>query len=219
MKPTKLLIVAALLSGATAFAGTTGMKTSSPSAPSTSDSSGMSNPSEMSKTSRAEKMDDKKFFHAAIDFAPGSAVLSDDHKAKLRQLVREVRSSRDIEQVTIAAWSDKALPMKDAKLLDSDKDLAERRADAIRDIVRMELGVSDIDAYNMAEPANWLARTFNTKDAELKSVFGRTAEETPVTREEFQLIKDAGAPGKAVVVAEYDIDDTMNTPAQTPTTP
>lgn len=216
MKPTKLLIVAALLSGATAFAGNTGMKTTSPSTPSTSDHTGTYS-KDMVKGDRA--MEGKKFFHAAIDFAPGSAVLSEEHKAKLRQLVREVRSSRDIEQVTIAAWSDKALPMKDAKLLDSDKDLAERRADAIRDIVRMELGVSDIDAYNMAEPANWLARTFNTKDAELKSVFGRTAEETPVTREEFQLIKDAGAPGKAVVVAEYDIDDTMNTPAQTPTTP
>jgi hypothetical protein len=37
---------------------------------------------------------------------------------------------------------------------------------------------------------------------ELKSIFGRTAGETPVTREEFQLIRDSGAPGMAVVEAE-----------------
>jgi hypothetical protein len=47
--------------------------------------------------------------------------------------------------------------------------------------------------------------------------FGRTAEETPLTREEFQLIRDSGAPGMAVVVAEYELDENrLNIPGQTP---
>lgn len=164
--------------------------------------------------------DDKLLRHITIQFSPKSAVLSEEHKGMLRKLVRSVRSNKDIEEITVASWSDKNLPATGQKLSDADRDLADKRAEAIKDIVRMELGVSDVDVYNMAEPANWLSRTFNTSDAELKSIFGRTGEEIPVTRDEFQMIKASGAPGKAVVVAEFDRnEDTSNTPAQTPTTP
>ena len=213
MKPTKLLIAAALLASP-ALAADSGMKTGTTMGPSHHDTTGMNSPSDQMK---ADRMDEKKFYHADITFSPGSAALTEDQKVKLRQLVREVRGSHEIEQVTIASWSDKALPAKNAKVVDADRELAEKRADAIRDIVRLELGVNDIDAYNMAEPANWLARTFNTKDAELKSIFTR-AEEAPIKREEFQLIKDSGGIGKAIVVAEYRLDDKFNTPAQTPST-
>lgn len=201
MKRTKLLIAAACLAGTSAFAGEeikAGENKMAP--PSASDSK------------------ENVFYHAAIQFKPGSAMLNDEAKTKLRQLVRTVRANRAIEQVTVASWSDKKLLMKDASLTDTDRDLAKKRSEAIKDLVSMELGVTDVDIYNMAEPANWLARTFNTDEAELKSIFGRTAEETPVTREEFQLIKGAGAPGRAVVVAEYQHETGM-TPIQTPDNP
>lgn len=163
--------------------------------------------------------DDKLMKHTTIQFSPGSAVLSESHQAMLRKLVRSVRTNRDIDQITIAAWSDKALPATGKTLSDADRNLADKRAEAIKDIVRMELGVTDVDLYNMAEPANWLARTFNTSDDELKSIFGRTAEEIPVTREEFQMIKSSGAPGKAVVVAEFDLDNTVAPAAAPAVTP
>jgi hypothetical protein len=56
----------------------------------------------------------------------------------------------------------------------------------------------------MAEHANWLARTFDTREAELKSIFGKRGTETPITNEEFHVIKTAGGPSSAVIVVEKE---------------
>jgi len=141
--------------------------------------------------------------HATIDFAPGSSVLSEAHRAALRSLIRENQSKGEIADVTIASWSDKALPPKGQKLLEMDSDLAENRADAIATFLKTELEVEEIDTYNMAESSNWLARTFGTKEAELKSLFAKKGEDTPpVTNEEFNIIKRTGGASMAVVVVE-----------------
>jgi hypothetical protein len=132
-------------------------------------------------------------------------MLSESARTSLRDLVKEARASGVIDQVTVAAWSDKALPMGKQDLAEADRDLAAKRADAISSVLKTELEVGDVDTYNMAERANWLARTFNTRQAELKSIFSKKGAETPVTNAEFHVIKNEGGPSEAVVVVEKEV--------------
>jgi hypothetical protein len=143
--------------------------------------------------------------HAEISFAENSAQLSDSDKANLRNMIRDASEKGDISKVTVAVWSDKPLPQQNQKLLDSDRELASSRAEAISSFLQDEMKV-DVQTYNMAENSHWLARTFGTDEAELKSVFGRKgSEEAPVSNEQFRVIRDAGGPSKAVIVAEHKI--------------
>ena len=140
--------------------------------------------------------------HAQINFSENQAQLSDADKADLRSMIHDAKAKGDISKVVVAVWSDKALPRQGEKLKDSDRELAASRAEAISSFLEDELKV-DVEAYNMAETSHWLARNFHTSEAQLKNVFGRKgAEEAPVTNDEFRLIRDAGGPGKAVIVAE-----------------
>src|SRR3989344_4705188 len=144
--------------------------------------------------------------YEVIVFAEGSALLSDSDKADLRALIRDAEAKGEIDEVTIAAWSDKSLPRQGRSLLLSDRNLAERRAEAISDFLKAETSVTDTDTFNMAESANWLARTFNTEDAELKSIFGKAGSVSPVTKMEFKAIRKSGAPSHSVVVVEKFIE-------------
>lgn len=145
----------------------------------------------------------KEIPRASIKFDAGSSLLSESDKISLRRLITNARRDGTINQVTVAAWSDKALPHQGQKLLDADRDLADARAKSIKDFLKSEVKIDDVDTYNMAESSNWLARTFNTKDAELKSVFGRTGSDIPVTRDEFNVIKKEGGPSTGVAVVEF----------------
>ncbi len=143
--------------------------------------------------------------HQTITFDSGSSTLTDADRESLRKLIREAKLKGTIEQVTVAAWSDKALPKRGQKLSDFDRTLAERRANAIENFLETDLLVDDVDTYNMAETANWVARTFDTREAELKSMFGRRGADLPVTNAEFQVIKNEGGPAEAVVLVEMEM--------------
>lgn len=136
----------------------------------------------------------------SISFSPGASKLSESDKDELCALVRDGLKAGSIDYVTVAAWSDRAMPPQGKKLSDTDRGLAKERLQAISRFLKMEMEVADVDTYNMAENANWLARTFNTRDAELKSVFGRTDAEAPAKRAEFGAIRREGGPSLAVVV-------------------
>lgn len=141
--------------------------------------------------------------HLALNFEPNSSNLSDSDKESLRKLISDAKAKGEISEVTIAAWSDKPLPPRGEKLMDNDQELADARAEAIENFLDSELNVAEIDTFNMAESANWVARTFRTEEAELKSIFGRRGADTPLTNQEFNSIRDSGGPSKAVVVVEH----------------
>lgn len=176
MKLTSPVVAAVLLIGTQAFAHGTGYKSSM-----------------------------KEIPHTNITFNPGSSLLTDADKASLKKVVEEARKKGTLDQVTVAAWSDKAMPRKGENLMEQDRNLADRRAKAIEDSLKSDFEVTDVKTYNMAENSNWLARTFNTKDAELKSVFGKKGAATPMRNNEFMLIKEVGGPSEAVVTAELKI--------------
>lgn len=145
--------------------------------------------------------------HFSLMFEPGSAMISQSNMDSLRKFINDEKAKAgEIDEITVAAWSDKALPQAPAELTEADRDLAMKRADAIALVLKNEFNLTDVETYNMAERANWLARTFDTKDAELKSIFSRKGAETPLDNEEFMVFKNQGGASEAVLVLEKDFD-------------
>ena len=144
--------------------------------------------------------DQKIAKNAILTFAAGKADLSDAEKAKLHEIVASIGAD-NLRRVEVAAWSDKAFPRSGNDLPKADRDLADKRADAINDYLKKEddLSFMRIRTYSMAETSNWLARMFRTDEAELKSVFSKE-NEAPMAREDFNTILNEGGPSKAVVV-------------------
>jgi hypothetical protein len=153
----------------------------------------------------AKSKNDAALKSAFVEFSAGSAKLTAADKNKLRQLVREGLTMGDIDHVTVAAWADKPLPAPRQSHNATDRGLADERLELIKDFLKTETEVYDVDTYSMAESANWLARTFNTREAELKSIFGRTDTDAPIRRSEFRVIRELGAPSRAVVVVVQDV--------------
>lgn len=134
-----------------------------------------------------------------ISFKPGSSDLSEADKTALRTRVESLKASGQIEKAHIAAWADKPFPKGKNDLARADRNLADSRIEKINSFLKDDLDLGNTDTFNMAEKSNWLARAFETSDAELKSLFGEKID-SPVRSEDFQLIKKHGQPSKAVVV-------------------
>ncbi|MBP7845395.1 MAG: hypothetical protein KA116_11345 [Proteobacteria bacterium] len=133
-----------------------------------------------------------------IVFDRDTATLSADSKTKLHELIAEAEKKGGIHEVQVAVWSDKALPQTDTELSRQDRSLAHKRAIAIKDYLKKPLKVGDIDIYNMSEKASWLARSFNSSDAQLKEEMARGGKKV-MSNEEFQTFKVNGEPSKAVI--------------------
>lgn len=135
--------------------------------------------------------------NTSVSFETGSAVLTQDSKKELADVIAKSRTEGKIDEVQVAAWSDNPVPRNGEELSKSDQKLAEKRAEAVKEYLKNSLKVSDVDSYNMAERASFVARMFNSTDAELKTELSRGGD---VSREEFQVFKDNGKPSKAVVL-------------------
>lgn len=145
---------------------------------------------------------DKASPYTKVSFKEGSWSLSESAMKDLRKLVQDANEKGGIEQVIVAAWSDKQLPRKGESLTETDRNLAGKRAEAISNFLREGLEVSSVDTYNMAENANWIARTFNLRDAEIKSAFAKRDSDTPVSDVDFKTIRKKGDPKEAVVITQ-----------------
>ena len=155
-----------------------------------------------SNTMAVQSIVAKPASHGEIIFAPNSSQLNNESEQALRSIAHQARMKGDIEQVTIAAWSDKNLPVKDGNLQNPDRILAEQRAMAIAIFLKNDLLINNIDTFNMAQKSNWLAKNFWTTENEMPNLFSKKGSEPPVTTEEFNIIKGEGGAGKAIIVIE-----------------
>ncbi len=137
--------------------------------------------------------------YEVITFKAGSSDLTESDKTSLRRLADKVGAAA-INQIHVAAWSDQPFP-QNTDLDKAARALASERIDKISSFIKNDLKLRSVASYNMAERSNWLARRLNTRDAELKSLFGQRGKQ-PVSREDFDTIKLHGGPMKAVVVAQ-----------------
>src|SRR5690606_38329831 len=101
--------------------------------------------------------------------------------------------------VVVAAWSDREFPeSKDKTLSDADRKLADKRAESVKTALR-NMGLAKIETHSMAEHPGWLARTFNTKDAQLKGEGKVKNSDDLVVAELGKKLREEGGPGKVVV--------------------
>jgi hypothetical protein len=199
----RLTIGAALLAGSIAFAATGASKSSSANQQGTSaaqSAQGAASGAAAGAAAGASQGAKQAMSYEVVEFAAGSSDLTDSAKASIQSLVDKARASGDVKKVHIAAWSDKDFPKGKAELPKADRELATKRIDAINNYVKKDLKISNVDDHNMAKKTGWLARAFNTEDAELKSLFAQRG--APVTNVEFQTLKSAGGPMKALVWPE-----------------
>lgn len=137
--------------------------------------------------------------HIIIRFTPGQYTLSRADRTRLGDLIESGNNNMHVDRVKVAAWSDHAFPANNQKLNDKDRAIAESRLQSIDRYLRNEYQISDIEGFNMAERSNWLARAFNTQDAELKSLFSKD-NAGPISNDDFNIIKENGDAGSVVIL-------------------
>lgn len=141
--------------------------------------------------------------YQVIEFQQGSTELSENSKKMIRETVDKAKQAGEIEKLHVAVWSDKAFPAAEgAELSEADRNLAEQRSEVLENFIENELQVSDVETYSMAEGSNWFARAFNTEEAELRSLFSQQGAPSTVDPQEFRIVKEKGAPSKAVLLFE-----------------
>lgn len=107
-----------------------------------------------------------------VNFDKGSFVLTEGSRAALRDLASKAKASHAIDEVKVLAWADRDYPADSKnKASKADKTLADKRANAIRDFVKAELALEDVDTFNMTERPGAIASLFNTDDSKMKQAF------------------------------------------------
>lgn len=134
---------------------------------------------------------DKELFEATeknlaiVHFPTGKANLSQTDKDKLLDTVNNAKKLGKIDEIIVAAWSDKAYPSaKGEKLARSDKKLASQRARNIKTFLKEKEAGIDVKTYSMAEHPGWLSRIFKTDEAFLKQAL---PESKATTRDDLAL--------------------------------
>ncbi len=138
-----------------------------------------------------------------ISFANGSNVVTDAEKRDLRSLVNSVRNDTKIEQIVVAAWSDKDMPSPSiGKDLPSvDQKLADQRAESVKKILA-ELGAPNVKSYSMATTPSWISDVFGTKESKVKSAMkGQPVDDRTVLKIA-ETIKSKGGPSTVVVLVK-----------------
>jgi len=136
------------------------------------------------------------FYDQVITFKKGSSELSTTDKETLQALLKTVKErSQKVEQVHVAAWSDRK---------GQDRELAEKRMNAIQDELEGALGLSYVATYNMAERSNWFAKAMNLNARDVKTMFAQKGAPQNVTPEDFAVVRSKGGPSKAVLLIELE---------------
>lgn len=108
---------------------------------------------------------------STIRFQPGQENLNENAKTELQRSISEARSLGDIEDVTVAVWSDMEYPRNEnARLPRGQVKLAEKRGDRIETYLARDLDLSTyrVHVHNMGEKPAFLSSYFETADSELK---------------------------------------------------
>jgi len=138
-----------------------------------------------------------------VSFNKGSTKLTDAEKNSLRTAYQSVVSDTKVERVIIAAWADQPMPGNEKKLSKKQVDLADKRADAIKAVLK-DMGNKNIDTYNMAKDASWIGKVFETQNAEIKEAMkGKPADDANANRIA-QLLETKGGVSKAVVIVKRE---------------
>lgn len=135
---------------------------------------------------------------ATITFNERDWTLTSDSREALAALVKQGRAKGQIDEIQVAVWSDNPAPRDTENLSQPDRELASRRLNVVEEYLSQNQKIS-VKGYNMAERASWLARFFETSDAELKAEIGRGGDGV-LSKNAYQVFKANGRPLRAVAL-------------------
>ncbi len=140
-------------------------------------------------------------YHYVTLFKKSASDLTQADKDALMRVLQTIKDrSQKIEQVHVAAWSDKEL---------SNRELATKRANALQDYFEGPLAQSFVETYNMAERSNWFSRAMGASEKDIKKIFAQKGAPQNVTPKDFAIVKSKGGPGTAVVLIELEPETSM----------
>lgn len=103
-----------------------------------------------------------------IQFDQGRSTLTPGAQEELRKAVEQARSMGEVDEITVAVWSDMEYPTRQKKLSKTQLDLADKRADEVERFLDRNFDVDEIRVHNMAKQPNALSQILSTPDADLK---------------------------------------------------
>ena len=137
--------------------------------------------------------------NVVITFPMGGYNLSSEEVTRLEKAVNDAKAKGKITKIELAVWSDKEHPAT-GELPKADEKLANNRIKAVKHALHKEVSRLDrIKAYKMAENSHWLGRYFHSSEADLDAAYSKSGT-GELARADYSLIKQDGAPSKAVVI-------------------
>jgi hypothetical protein len=146
------------------------------------------------------KVNERKSLVIAYD--KGQIVLGKLDRQNISDLVEGATYSPYYDRLDVVVWADKDTAGGAATLPKGQLKLARDRINEIQKFLMNKYDISDEKIYNMTETTNWLARAFNSRDDELKSVFA-SEQSVPMSNDEFDFIRHNGDAGKAVLIVVH----------------
>lgn len=137
-----------------------------------------------------------------VNFARGGFALSEAELRNIRAVYKSVLADAQVSRIIVAAWPDREGIQKDEKLPEAQVSLAQKRAEAIKKVLR-EMSDRTIESYNMAEDASWIEKTFRTKDARVKEALTSPEASNDAAAKSLAATLEAkGGPGRALVIIQ-----------------
>lgn len=123
--------------------------------------------------SKAEEVAEQRGEHmvSRIAFEKGQSTLSSGARQEITHAITEARKMGEIDDVTVAVWSDMAYPDTNRKLPKNQVALANKRGDRIENYLAKDMHVSktQVKVHNMGEKPGYFAEFLNTSDNRLKT--------------------------------------------------
>lgn len=141
--------------------------------------------------------------YVVVDFSKGGKSLDDADKEKLRNLASEAPHHGKIAEYEVLAWADREYPADGQKATSQESDLAEARADVVKDFMKKDLKTTEsVNAHNMAKRPGALAEIFKSDDYKTKNTFEGTGAAPSDHAQAVNKIENKAS--KAVIFVRYE---------------
>jgi uncharacterized protein (DUF1800 family) len=134
-----------------------------------------------------------------IAFDEGKATLTDSAKKEISEFVKTAKDKGKIHEMKVAVWADREYPAKDTKASKADVSLADERAKNLKEYLKKELAVNNVNTYNMTKRPNEMQKFLRTQTAETKETMEKMGA-APSTSKDTGMFKQRAQSSKAVMM-------------------
>ncbi len=156
----------------------------------------------LSKTSQATSQVGGGHF-VVVDFAKGGKSLDEADKEKLRRLTSQAPHNGKIAEYEVLAWADREYPKEGQKATSQEVDLAQDRAESIKDFMKKDLKTTEsVNNHNMAKRPGTIGELFKSSDYKTKTAFEGTGAAPSDQASVIEKIENKAS--KAVIFVKYE---------------